>query len=152
MTSFDSNLKPSDVATLLDRIAPISQGAGAVNGAWVKASDFAQVLAAIHAGVLGAAATLDAKLQQATDGAGTGAKDVPNSSITQMVKATDDGKFSFINMDVGRAIDAANGFAYVRMVVTVGVAASLISAELFGLNPRYGIAAHNAALAYTVSV
>lgn len=138
-------LKPSDQVTVIDRIAPISQGAGTVTGAWVPAFTFNQYLAKIQAGVLGASATLDAKIQQATDGAGTGAKDVTGAAITQMVKATDDGKFSLINLDPNK-LDVAGGFDYIRLSVTVGTAASLISAELFGINPRYGIQSHNAAL------
>jgi hypothetical protein len=39
-------------------------------------------------GVLGASATVDAKLQQATDNSGTGVKDVTGKAITQLVKAT----------------------------------------------------------------
>lgn len=145
------NLKPSDKFTLLGLIAPISQGAGAVTSGWVKASDFAQLLALIAAGVMGAAATIDAKLQQATDSGGSGAKDVTGSSITQLVKATDDGKFSLISLDVQK-LDVNGGFSYVRLSITVGVAASLIYGALFGTDPRYGVAAHAAALKQDLNV
>src|SRR5689334_217011 len=93
-------LRPSDQVTTLARIAPVSQGVGTVVSGWVPVGLFAQVCARIFAGVLGAAATVDAKIQQATDGAGTGAKDIVGAAITQMVKATDDNKFSFIDLDV----------------------------------------------------
>jgi hypothetical protein len=101
-------------------------------------------MALISTGILGASATVDAKLQQATDGAGTGVKDIPGAAITQIVKASGDNKFSFINLDPQK-LDVANGFCFVRLSVTVGTAASLVAGYLFGGNPRYGIAAHAAA-------
>lgn len=144
-------LKPSDKVTLLDRIAPISQGAGTVTGAWIQAGLYHQLLAEIDAGVLGAAATLDFKIEQAQDGAGTGVKAIAGASITQMVKATDDGKVAFINLDVNK-LDAANGFDFVRISATVGTAASLIAARLYGMHARYAPGAHNAAVKESVSV
>jgi len=145
------NLKPSDKLTLLALIAPLSQGAGAVSTGWVKGSDFNQFLAEIDAGVLGASATLDAKIQQASDSGGTGVKDVTGAAITQMVKATDDGKVSFINFGTDK-LDVANGFCYVRLTVTVGTAASLIAARLYGMEATYGIAAHAAAVKEAVAL
>lgn len=138
------NLKGSDEVTLLAEIDPVSQGVATVTTGWILASAFNRLMALISTGVMGAAATLDAKFQQATDGAGTGAKDVTGSAITQIVKATGDNKFSFINLDPQK-LDVANGFDYVRLSLTVGTAASLIAAYLLGLNPRYGVAAHAAA-------
>ncbi len=135
-----NNIKPSDEVTILDKIVPVSQGAGTVTTGWVSAALYNKLLALIACGVLGAAATVDAKLQQAQDGAGTGAKDVPNSNLTQLVKATDDNKFSMINLDPAK-LDVANGFCFIRLSITVGTAASLIYGALIGLNPRYGVAA-----------
>ncbi len=138
-------LKASDQVTLVDRIAPVSQGAGTVTGAWVSAAAFNQYLAYVQGGVLGAAATVDAKFEQATTVGGAGAKDVTGSASTQMVKATDDGKFVLINLDPNK-LDVDGGFAFIRVSVTVGAAASLIAVALLGINPRYGIPSHNAAL------
>jgi hypothetical protein len=145
------NLKLSDEITLAALIAPISQGAGAVSSGWINAGSFNRLMAAIHAGVLGASATVDAKFQQATDSGGTGVKDVTGAAITQMVKATDDGKFSFINLDPQK-LDVAGGFNFVRLTVTVGTAASLVSAEVWGANPRYGVASHASALKEAINV
>ena len=144
-------LKPSDAFTLLEEIDPISQGAGTVTTDWIKASDFHQFLALISTGVMGAAATLDAKFQQATDGAGSGAKDVTGSSITQIVKATGDNKFAFINLDPQK-LDVAGGFDYIRLSMTVGVAASLVAGYLFGVAPRFGVASHAAGFKEAVNV
>lgn len=146
-----ANLKPSDKVTLLDKLVPVSQGAGTVTTGWVLASTFNGILALIAAGVLGAAATLDAKFQQAQDSGGTGAKDVTGAAITQMVKATDDNKFSFINLDPQK-LDTVNNFDYVRLSLTVGTAASLIYAAIFGVTPRYGVAAHGTGFKEAINV
>jgi hypothetical protein len=54
------------------------------------------------------------------------------------VEATDNNELSFINLDPYK-LDVNGGFSYVRLSITVGTAASLIAARLYGLNPRYGI-------------
>ena len=88
---------------------------------------------------MGASATLDAKVQQAQDAIGTGAKDVTGKSITQIVKATGDNKQVLINLKP-EDLDNANGFAYVALSLTIGVAASLVAGKLIGMNPRYATA------------
>lgn len=146
-----SNLKPSDKVTLLDKLVPVSQGVATVTTGWILVSAFNGLMALIAAGVLGAAATVDAKFQQATDSGGTGVKDVPGAIITQMVKATDDNKFSFINLDPQK-LDVTNNFDYVRLSLTVGGAASLVYAAVFGVTPRYGVAAHGTGFKEAINV
>jgi hypothetical protein len=130
------NTKGSEQAALLGVIAPSSQGAGALSTAWVAAKNFHRFLAIIQSGVLGASATLDAKLQQATDGTGTGVKDVTGKSITQFVKASNDGNQALIDCSADD-LDVANSFNFLRLTVTVGTAASLSSAVLLGMSPRF---------------
>ncbi len=131
------NIKPSDKLTLLAVLDPISQGAATVTTAWVSMATFENMVAVIHSGVLGASATLDAKLQQAQDGSGTGAKDITGKALVQLTKAASkDNKQAFINLR-SEELDVNGGFSYVRLSVTVAVAASLISAELYGLDARY---------------
>ena len=93
-------------------------------------------LALVQTGVLGTSATVDAKLQQALDSSGTGAKDISGKAITQIVKATGDNKQLLINVKP-EELDTVNGFGFVRLTVTVGVAASITSAQLLGVNPHY---------------
>jgi hypothetical protein len=138
----DTSLKPSQRVGIVGVVAPVSQGVGTVTTAWLDATTFMKFMAAINAGVLGAAATVDAKLQQATSNAGAGVKDVAAKAITQMVKATDDGKQVVINLKQ-EDLDFANGFKWFRLSITVGTAASLISALVVGLDPRYGPATDN---------
>ncbi len=130
------NAKPSEIVSLLGQIDPSSQSAGAATTAWVSAADFESFMATISTGVLGAAATVDAKIQQAVDSAGTSAKDVTGKAITQIVKASGDDKQAIINLRGGE-LDVANGFGFIQLSVTVGTAASLTQASLYGFTPRY---------------
>ena len=149
---FDHNLKPSDRATVLAKLDPVSQAAATVTTAWVKASDYYKHLFMLAVGALGASATVDAKLQQATDGSGTGAKDITGAAITQLTKAgSDDNKLVLINLSTGK-LDVDNDFDYVRLSVTVATAACLIQALHLGIEPRFGIPSHIAAVDEVVTV
>lgn len=140
----NANLNPSQRVAVLAAIAPVSQAAGTVTTGWIDHRDWSNIMAVISGGVLGAGATLDAKVQQAKDNAGTGAKDVTGLAITQMVKATDDNKQAVINVRQDD-LDRENGFRFVRLSLTVATAASLVSGLLLGFDPRYGAAdAHDA--------
>ena len=133
---FTANQKISEGLAVLATYDPASVAASTVTTGWVDQSVFFYVLALIQTGVLGASATVDAKLQQATDSSGTGAKDVTGKAITQIVKATGDNKQAMISMKEAD-LDTEGGFRYVRLSITVGVAASQLSAALIGGVPRY---------------
>ena len=130
------NSKASEMLAILATIDPASQAAGVVSTGWVSVANPLGFLAVVQTGVLGTAATVDAKLQQALDNAGTGAKDITGKSITQIVKATGDNKQALVNLKP-EELDTVNGFGFVRVTVTVAVAASLAAAQLLGVNPRY---------------
>jgi hypothetical protein len=129
------NQKMSEGMPLLTSIAPISQGVGTVISGWIPVTNAHQLIALIQTGVLGASATVDAKLQQATSAAGAGAKDLTGKAISQIVKATGDNKQAMINFRASD-LDVTNGFTYVAIVMTVGVAASQVAALLLS-NPRF---------------
>ena len=130
------NAKASELLAVLATIDPVSQAAGTVTTGWISVANHHGLLAVIQTGVLGASATLDAKLQQATDSSGTGAKDITGKALTQIVKATGDNKQALINVKP-EELDTVNGFGFIRLSITVGVAASLTSAQLLGINPRF---------------
>ena len=130
------NAKASELLAVLATIDPVSQAAGTVTTGWITVANHHGLLAVIQTGVLGASATLDAKLQQATDSSGTGAKDITGKALTQIIKATGDNKQALINVKP-EELDTVNGFGFVRLSITVGVAASLTSAQLLGINPRF---------------
>ena len=130
------NAKGSELLSVLATIDPSSQAAGAASTGWVSVANYFGFLALVQTGVLGTSATVDAKLQQALDSSGTSAKDITGKAITQFVKATGDNKQAFINVKP-EELDTVNGFGFVRLSVTVGVAASQTSAQVLGLNPRF---------------
>jgi hypothetical protein len=145
------NAKGSELFSVLATIDPASQAVGTLTTGWISAGNHHTLLALVQSGVLGTGATLDAKLQQATDASGTGAKDVTGKAITQIVKATGDNKQSLINLRPDD-LDVTNGYAFVRLSLTVAVAASLTAAQLLGFNPRFapGDASNQAAVAQVV--
>jgi hypothetical protein len=130
------NSKASEMLAILATIDPASQAVGMVTTGWISAANHHGLLAVIQTGVLGTSATVDAKLQQAVDSAGTSAKDINGKAISQIVKATGDNRQVLINLKP-EELDAAYGFSFIRILLNVGVAASLTSAQLLGVNPRY---------------
>lgn len=134
------NAKGSELFAVLATIDPASLAVGTVTTAWIPVTNFHALVADVHSGVLGASATLDAKLQQALDGSGTSAKDITGKAITQLTQAGGgSSRQALINVKP-EELDTVNGFGYVRLSMTVGVAASLASAQLLGVNPRYATA------------
>lgn len=139
----NGNLNPSMKAGVVAVINPVSQAVGTVTTGWVDMQSFGALLAILAVGALGTSGTVDAKIQQATDSAGTGAKDVAGTAITQLTKAgTDDNKQVIINLRQ-EDLDKNNAFRFARLSVTVGTAASLVSAILLAFNARYGAATDN---------
>ncbi len=130
------NIKPSDQVALLAVLDPVSQAVATVTTDWVSMVDVDAILAIIQTGVLGAAATIDAKLEEATSAAGAGAQDLTGKAITQLVKADNDDNQVMINCRSDE-LSVNDGYSYVRLSVTVGTAASLISAEILGFYGRY---------------
>lgn len=131
----NSNILPSDRARLVGAIDPDAYSTGAQNTGWIDASQFANFLAMISAGTLGASATLDAKIEEATDSGGTSAQDVSGKSITQLTKTgSDDDKQALINL---RPDELSDGYTHFRVTMTVGTASSDAAAYVFGFDARY---------------
>lgn len=129
------NAKGSELLTILATLDPSSQAAGTTTTGWISVANHHGLLTVIQTGVLGTGATVDAKLQQAQDSTGTGAKDISGKAITQIVKATGDNKQALINVKA-EELDTVNGFGFVRLSVTVGTAASQTAAQVLGINGR----------------
>ena len=130
------NAKGSELLSVLATIDPAAQAAGTLTTGWISVANHHGFLSIVQTGVLGTSATVDAKWQQALDNSGTSAKDITGKAITQIVKATGDNKQALINVKP-EELDTVNGFGFVRLSVTVGVAASQTSAQVLGLNPRF---------------
>lgn len=129
------NNKISEAQAVLANIAPISQGVGTAVSGWVSIKNAQMILAIISVGVFGASATVDAKFQQATSAAGAGAKDVTGKAITQLLAAGGNNRLAEINVRP-QDLDTNGGFSFVQLSVTVGTAATLISAEVLA-STRY---------------
>ncbi|MEN3349040.1 MAG: hypothetical protein V7632_2675 [Bradyrhizobium sp.] len=134
-------MRPSQRVGIVGAISPQSSSA-TVTTPWIDATTFHNYMAVLKTGVLGASATVDAKLQQATDNTGTGAKDITGKAITQLVKASNDNDQVTIDLKQ-EDTDFNNGFKWFRLSVTVGTAASLVDATIMGFDARYGFATDN---------
>jgi hypothetical protein len=130
------NVKISEKLAILATLDPASVSAGTVVTTWVPVAAFHSIAALIQTGVLGASATVDAKLRQATDSTGTGAKDIAGKALTQIVKASGDNVQAIVECR-SDDLDTTNGYAFVALSVTVGTAASIVGAALIGGNGRY---------------
>jgi hypothetical protein len=145
------NAKPSEHLSVLATYDAASVAASTVLTAYVSVKNHLALMAIISTGVLGASATIDAKLRQAQDNSGTGVKDITGKSITQIVKASGDNKQAIINLK-GSDLDVEGGFSFVCLSITVGTAASIVGATLLGAFPRYedGAAFNQAAVVQVV--
>lgn len=126
---------------ILGAIHAVSQGVGAVSSAWVPVSEYARIVALVDAGALGASATVDAKLEQATDSSGTGAKDITGKALTQLADGADDNSNHVIECRASE-LDKANSFDHVRLTITVATAASLVSGVVLGCEPIHKPTVH----------
>lgn len=126
----------SEALSVLTTIDPASQAVSTITSPWVTAQNHLAYLAVIKTGVLGAGATIDVKIEQATSIAGAGVKNITGKAITQIVKATGDSKQVLINFK-GQDLDTEGGFSFVRLNMVVGVAASFADAVLLGGAPRF---------------
>ena len=146
------NAKGSELLSILATLDPGNQAPGVANTGWVPLSTHHGLLALVQIGALATGATVDAKLQQAQDASGTGAKDVAGKAIAQLIQASNGAnRQALINLRP-EELDLNNGFAFVRLVVPVAAAAANTSAQLLGVNPRLASAetANQAAVAQIV--
>lgn len=137
------NQQASEAVAVLATIDPDATTASTVVSDYVAAKNFEQFMAIVMAGTLGSSATVDAKLVQATDSSGTGAKDITGKAITQLTEAgTDSDKQAIINLR-REELDINNDFTHFALSVTVGVATSDVAGLIVGTGARYAPASLN---------
>ena len=134
------NQKPSESVSVLATVDAASVAVSTVLTAYVPIKNHFALMALIDVGVFGASATVDAKLRQALDSSGTGVKDIAGKGITQLLAAGGNNRQAIINVKAAD-LDTEGGFAFVCVSITVGTAATLLSATLFGFLPHYEDAA-----------
>jgi len=136
-----SNTLPSEVAAIVATIDPDAYTATNYLSDAIDMSKLDQILAVIMNGTLGSSATVAAKLTQATASGGT-YKDITGKAITNLTQVSPDAsdKQALINCRADE-LDIDNGYRWVKLDVTIGVATSDFGAVVFGFGVRYGPAA-----------
>lgn len=132
---FPANAKINELLAILDYLAPVSQGAGTVTTPnWIYVGNEAdQFQAEIDVGVMGAAATISAQVNQATSSGGAGSKIITGKSLTQLTQTPTNNSGTVNTIDFrGQDLDTNNGYAWVQISITVATAACLIAAALRG--------------------
>ena len=114
--------------TLRSTLNPASVNGASASSPWVNVSNARRLCALIAIGATDAA--VDAKIEQASDSSGTGAKDISGAAITQLT-STSDNKQASIDLETDR-LDHAAGFGYVRLTVTVasGTTGAVVAGEV----------------------
>lgn len=131
------NMKGSEAVAVIGAIDPDANGIGTVVSDYADMGKFNKAMAIIFVGNIGASGTVDAKLLQATDISGTGAKDITGRVITQLVDTVNDDEQAIINVS-SDDLDLDNGFYFIAISMTTAVAAGDSSAVLLGIAPRHG--------------
>lgn len=116
---------------------PLSRQDAAHVSDWVNFKGYHRGAVFVTVGDMPTGTTLDAKLQQAQDASGTGAKDITGKAITQLTAAGSDSNSLVAIEFQTEELDVNNGFEYVRFVVTVDGGDVVYGATLFGVNARF---------------
>jgi len=128
----------SEVHKLLISENSPTLAAGVYDSPWVSLANYHRAAVVLHVIDMGAGATLDLAVRQATDTAGTSAKAFTTAkAITQLTQAGGD-----VDSDVcievqTEEMDVTNGFDCLGLRLTVAVAAVVVSWHVFGIVPRY---------------
>ena len=125
----------TDDLALIATIDPVSQGAGSVNTTVIDMRYWREVVFYVSCGVLGTNATVDFLVKGDTASGGSYATTITGKSITQLVKASNDGSKAEVRVTAEEV--AAQGFRYIRGTLTVGTAASLVTVLAIAAHARY---------------
>lgn len=137
------NMKGSELVAVLGNVDPDAYAAGTYTSGWVSAAEYDRFLAIVQVGDIATSGTVDAKLQQASDSSGTGAKDITDKAITQLTEAgTDSNKQAVINLKPTE-LDMDNDFTHFRLSITTATAAADASGIILGIAPLHGPASDN---------
>lgn len=131
-------VSPADALGIVGVIDPDAYAAGTYTTGWIAMTSVQSLLAIVMAGDLGSSATLDAKLQQATNGSGAGVKDVTGAAITQLTQAGSDSNKQAAIALYSEDLDVNGGFTHVRLSMTIATAASDAGAIVIANSARIG--------------
>lgn len=127
----------SELVCPLAVLYPDDRGPGTHATDYVSLSTYHRAWLVLEVGDMGALATVDAGLQQATDTTGTGVKAIAGKTITQLTQAGGD-TASLVCIELQtEELDVNNDFDCVRAYVTTAVNTVIFSAVLYGVEPRF---------------
>lgn len=136
------NRLASERVAVVATIDPDAYSNSTYTSDWVDVSKFQSLMAVVMLGDLGAECDLTAKLEQATDSNGSGAKDITGKAITTLTHSpVDSDKQAIINCRA-EDLDADNSFCFVRLSVTNSVTSDF-GAIILGVDARNGLASDN---------
>lgn len=133
----------SEQLALVAAIDPDANTAAAYTSDWVNMEYFSRAIGILLAGTLGSSATLDFKFQQATDGSGTGAKNITGKAATQLTDGGSDSDKQVIIEIEDVDLDVSGGFTHVAVVMTVATATSDCGALILAGGASYHPASDN---------
>lgn len=120
----------------IDTIHPASRTSDVATFGWKSMRDYHKAVAIVDVGAAAANATIDLKLTQAKDDAGTSAKAITGKAITTLGDG-DDNKFAVIELDSSE-LDVDGEFDYINGELSLGGAAAVLcSAMLIRYQPRF---------------
>jgi len=99
---------------------PANKAVATHNTDWLDMRDHHRAQFIVIVGEMAAGATVDFKLQEATDSDGSGAQDIDGKSITQLTQAGGDANSICVVEIQAEEMDVADDFRYLRGVLTVG--------------------------------
>lgn len=121
------NENMSEALAVVGQIAPVSSST-TVNTAVFNAAGFYRVLAIVNVGALGSSATVDAGFKSGTT-SGTVTTTVTGTTITQITSGSTN--LVLVELKAETLAGLTEG-PYLKFYITVGTAASLISAVVLG--------------------
>jgi len=116
---------------------------GTYDSPWVSLQNYHRAIAILHVLDMGAGATLDFSIRQATDTSGTSAKVITNTAgvtthaITQLTQAGGDVDSDCIIELRTAQLDVTNGFDCISVRAVVAVDTCVASYHVFGIIPRF---------------
>lgn len=124
------------LAVAADGIHSASQSTSEKLTGAVDLSKFRKVMFIIDSGTLGASGTLDFQIKGATTSGGTYTA-ITGTSITQLVKATDDNKYSIVTITAEKVSSLGLNYAFIKGSLLPGTAAATASVTVLGEATRF---------------
>jgi hypothetical protein len=135
----------TDLVSVKGIIEPVA-GAATYVTSWFYAGDANAWLALIACGTVGT--STNAKIEQASDSSGTGAKDLSGSAITEIDGSGESAQIQFKPAD----LDNSNDFTHVRLSITTVGATNVTGGMLLGACVAHAPLAAGAKVDETVTV